>query len=488
MTIAATTPRTITLAAHLADTAVGTGAPGRWVLRTGGGLDVCELTAGTSGASVNHAGAVKTLCTPTLAGVAISAQASLPVTPPPPSARTALMGDSLTTHLLGYNWSPFFWINGLAAKGAQQLLANSGVSGDTVSQMNARVNNSYTNANPGLAGLSPLGLIYLRAGTNDARNSTPIASLAAGYTALLNTVKSYCTRVIILSVPPIGSTEGSFAAKNALTLEYNTWLAAFAAANPSGFTFINDSANLRDGGGAQLAGYFNPDGIHNEGRATWKEGIDAATALSSLFAGYGYTSPLSTDSADVHPTQPQYVSNHTMTGTAGNVGTGFTGQVATGWSVERNGGGITGTVAKVAADVGDPNQAAWQRVSPTQVTRTGAGESIRISTALVGPGVTSSSPDSLDMMVELRFNAFDTRYFSVARAWIQGGIDQVTHDLDLKMGGEIITHPSEVVRHQMPRRTMTTQASLTLIWDWLISANNTGSMGSFDFRCFTVRA
>lgn len=77
-TIEATTPRRFVLGAHLADAAVAVGTPGRWVMRTAGGLAVFALTAGTSGADVNHVGAVKTLCTPTLQGVAVTAPAGLP--------------------------------------------------------------------------------------------------------------------------------------------------------------------------------------------------------------------------------------------------------------------------------------------------------------------------------------------------------------------------------------------------------------------------
>lgn len=77
-TIEATTPRRFTLATHLADAAVATGAPGRWVFRTSGGLSVFSIPAGTGGSSINHVGDVKTLCTPTLAGVVVTAPAVLP--------------------------------------------------------------------------------------------------------------------------------------------------------------------------------------------------------------------------------------------------------------------------------------------------------------------------------------------------------------------------------------------------------------------------
>lgn len=402
------------------------------------------------------------------------------------AAETALIGDSLTTHLLGYNWSPFFWINGIAARGGQKLIANAGVAGDTVSNMNSRVDNAYTNASPGLSGLGTLGVVYFRGGTNDARAGTSIASLSSTYTTLLNKIKAYCSRVVILSVPPIGPSESSYSTKNALTQDYNTWLADFAAANSSGFTFVDDSANLRDGTGAQLSGYFNSDGIHNAGRATYKEGIDAAASLSTLFSGY--TSPVSSDAADMYPAQPQWNDNHVMAGTGGSAGSGWTGSVANGYSIGSNGSGIGGTLSKEAADGGDSNATPWQRVKPTSVARTGAGESIRITKALTGRTVTTSDPGTLDMVVELRFNSFDTNYFSVFRLWVQGNTGAaVSVDLDLKMGGEVITHGSVVHRIALPRPTATAQSSLTLYWDCLISANNTGAMGSFDFRCLTVR-
>ena len=50
----------------------------------------------------------------------------------------------------------------------------------------------------------------------------------------------------MLSVPPIGPSEGSYAAKNTLTQDYNTGIAALCAATPGSYTFINDSANTRD--------------------------------------------------------------------------------------------------------------------------------------------------------------------------------------------------------------------------------------------------
>ncbi len=91
--IEATTPRRFVLGAHLADAAVSVGTPARWVMRTAGGLAVFALTAGVSGADVNHIGAIKTLCTPTLQGVVVSAAATLPPTSPPAWLAGASIGQ-----------------------------------------------------------------------------------------------------------------------------------------------------------------------------------------------------------------------------------------------------------------------------------------------------------------------------------------------------------------------------------------------------------
>lgn len=409
--------------------------------------------------------------------------------PPPAEVETAIIGDSLTTHLLGYNWSPFWWANGIAAGGALKLVANAGISGNTVGDMLARVDNAYTNATPGLAGLGTLGRIIFRGGTNDARASQSWSSISGTVSSLLTKLKGYCTgKVIILSVPPVGPTEGSYATINALTLDYNVGLSALAAADPTRLLFVNDSANLRNGDGSQKSGYFQADGIHNDGRATWREGVDAAALLASELSGYA--SPVSTDAADVYPAQPQWNDNHLMTGTGGSVGTGFTGQVCNGYGIGGYGSGYTGTLSIVAADVGDPNQTPWQRVAPTEVPYTGAGEAILISKNFTGRSITSVDPASMDIVVEVRFNAFDASRFKWSRIQILGGTSNqpLFPDLDLKMGGETITHGSVVARIAMPRLSGGgSESGLSIRWEFATRSAFTGSMGSFDFRCLTVR-
>lgn len=396
----------------------------------------------------------------------------------PSSQAVALMGDSLTTHRLGYNWSPFQWINGLAG-GPLQLIANAGVAGETVGNMLARVDNAYTNVNPGLAGLATLGHIFVRAGTNDARAGTTSAALATGYTSLMNKLATYASKVYILSVPPMGPSESGYAAKNALTQDYNTWLAAFAAANPATFVFVNDSANLRAGDGSQLSGYFNADGIHNVGAGTQKEGIDGYGALAAKFAGYGYARA-TPDSA-----LAEWFSNPTFAGTGGTKGGTFTGTVVNGLSIGANGSGIVCACSIEAAAGGDPDQTPWQVVTPSQVTRTGAGESIRITSTLSGRTITAIDPAVFEMMVEIDMRAFDTTYISSMKLYVQGSGGALTDDLELKTGGGPTTQ-KVMLRSKMPRQAITSTSAI-LYFDLPILANFTGAMGDFRFRHLSIR-
>ena len=404
------------------------------------------------------------------------------------SVRTALIGDSLTTHLLGYNWSPVFWFNGLNG-GPLQVVANAGISGNTIADMLARVDNLYSAATPGLAGLGTLGRIICRWLTNNARADQPWSSVSADVVAMIAKCKGYCTgKVIIESVPPVGPTEANYAAVNARTQEYNTQLAALCAADPARLLFIDDSANLRNPDGSQTSGYFQADGVHNDGRATWKEGVDAATLLATELSGY--SSPLSTSSSDVYPTQSQWNDNHVNSGTGGTTSGGFTGTLPNGYGVGGYGSGFAGTTSIVAASGGDPNTTPWVRVTPTQVGYTGAGEAILITKALTGRSVTSVDPAVLEIMVELRFNSFDTTYFKWSRIQIMGGTSSqpIMPDLDLKMGGEVITHSSVVARIAMPRLAGgVSESGLSIRWEFATRSAFTGSMGSFDFRCLTVR-
>lgn len=403
----------------------------------------------------------------------------------PSNNTVVLVGDSLTDKNLGLNWSPFFWINGLAGGGLQNV-ANAGVSGDTVQMMRARINNRYDDANRGLAGLGRIGVVFFRGGTNNARSGTTPSSITPLYSDLFDQIAAYTDLVILLSCPPIGPTEGNYAAENALTIQYNQILHDYAAANPAKFKYIDDSSALRNPDGSQISGSFGPDGVHNVGSTTTQEGLTAYGLMGSRIAAWNFPNGLATTSADVYPTQPQWFTNPTMQGTAGTMGTGFTGQVVTGLSIAGNGAGSTAVCSIVAADAGDANQTPWQRVAPTQVTKTGAGEAIQIYSVLNGRTITATDPVTMELSFEIRMNAFDTTWFNAFKLFVQGSVDVLTADCELKIGGGPLTK-RVVVRAKLPKPNANASTFAHMYLNVPIANNNTGSMGSFDFRCITIR-
>lgn len=393
----------------------------------------------------------------------------------------ALIGDSLTDK--AYGLTSFFWLNGLNG-GKLSLIANAGISGDTVGDVLLRVDSSYTSSPPGLAGLGPLGYAMVRIGTNSARAGSTIASLAATYTSLLNKIAGYASRVIILAVPPLGGPEAS---GNSKVIDYNAWLSAFAAAHPGNFTFIDDCAGLRDGSNAQIASYFIADGVHFNSAGVVKCGIDAAAQFGALISA-GRPSPVSTNPANVYPSTPQWVVNPMMAGTGGSASGGFTGSVSNNWSVSAYGAGFSGSCSKVAADAGDPNQTPWQRITPSAGPSPTMGESISITTAMAGRAITPADPTQLDVVIELRLNALDSNKIGSVLLWMQGSGtgEKVFPDLSLRLGGGLLSQ-TVVLRHKMPREAFATHAGATLYLYISPTTSFSGDVGSIDFRCVTVR-
>jgi len=387
----------------------------------------------------------------------------------------ALMGDSLTDP--SYGLTTFFGINAKCG-GKMVLLANSGISGNTVGNMLSRVNNSYSASPPGMAGLGSLGRIFVRAGTNDARGNIAIASLASPYTSLLNALATYAQKVIILAVPPL-----SDAGNNATAATYNAWLNTFASSNPGIFQFIDDCVNLRLGDGAQDPACFNVDGVHLNGTGVARAAASGASVLSSAFAGIA--SPLSKDVGDVYPAQPQWFVNPTMSGTGGAKDSAFSGTVATGVYVGSYGAGMGGICSIVAADAGDSNQTPWQRV---ELTSGNAGSHLDIQSTLSGRSITSVDPVLLDALVEIRFNALDrSRIYGVHLMGQTNTGEYIIPQTPIYLDNSGYENGVYVIRARQARSggSSATYLGWHLYAD--VASTFSTSVGSIDLRCATVR-
>lgn len=385
------------------------------------------------------------------------------------SERTALVGDSLTA--LSYGpLHPYTWANGIAG-GALKFVANCGVASDTIQDVINRIDNSYTSGSPGLAGLSPLGRVFLRIGTNNFRGGTGISGgTESQYITLFGKLLTYCSEVIVFAVPPVGSPENGSGIPSV-----NAWLSSYCAANPSTMKFINDCVTVDNGSGDWATGYVPFDGVHFSNTGSCQIGFDGGAALAAHLSGY--SSPLSTDPADKYPAQPQWVDNHV------NAGSG----VPTGWSLGSYGSGFASSGSLVAADVADPNQVPWFRVTPTQVTA-GSGAYLAVECGLSGAAITTSVPDVLELLYEIRFNAFDSSKFKHVRMLALGNNnEELCPPMFLHLSNGTLTR--SCVARQAIRRSGTriTHTSCSLVFALEAASSFTGGMGTFDLRCLTIR-
>lgn len=384
----------------------------------------------------------------------------------------ALMGDSLTDDL--YNLTPFYIGNG-ANGGKLKLLANCGVSGQTVSQMLSRVNNLYTDSLPGFAGIAAsvgeasIGYAVVRCGTNNIRGGGTFPTATA--TSLFEALAGYAKRVIILSLPPVSNTTG-----NTNSIAANTWLASFAAANPAKYLFVNDSAALRNPDGTQIASYFVDD-VHLNHSGVAVCGVALAAALASELASKA--SPLSADPADVYPAQNQWFTNPTMIG-SNSVATGV---LANGVGLENS--GITVVTSKVAADAGDPNQTPWQRYAPSAATGPGT---MQTWLAMSGRAMSSSVPAAIDVLVEIRLTNLDTTKMPSARAYIQANTSEfIVPEIQLDFEPSSSLTKRYVLRNNRKRAGSTSPTSLSFYLNFPVAAAFSGGTGTIDFRCITAR-
>lgn len=415
-----------------------------------------------------------------------------------PIVETALVGDSLTQNAT-YELTTVTYMGGIAG-GVLKPVHNAGVAGETTAQILSRIDNSYTNASPGLAGLASalglpkLGSVFLRCGTNDARALTNWSGISSNFATLVTKCLTYADQVIIGSVPPITSPESNAAAKDAAVQNINAGMLAAYGTGVPGVIYIDDASTLRVGGvpsGAGISSYFS-DGIHMVPAGVRMIGIKGGDDLAAAYAAIGYSYPLqlvtsNTDTYLVTPASNQWANNPATTGSGTLSGGAWSGQVATGYSVDTFFG--AGTASIVAAAGGDPNQTPWQRVTPTGGQGGGWAE-LRMATS--GRSITSSDPSRCEAMVEVRFNALDVSNVRRLTLFARGNTTNNQYLLPqfwLGLGPEATTVTKTVVmRSALPRQSGATESGVTLALalEWQNTFSG-ASIGSFDVRCFSLR-
>lgn len=399
------------------------------------------------------------------------------------SRSAVFVGDSLTEH--NYGVCPWYWLN--AMLGAPlKIVHNCGHSGQSVSGMVSQLEMSWTDLSggpTGLVGMPAVGWAFLRLGTNTARGApgssgVPIASDTQGqYVTIINRLLDDAEHVVLFPVPPIDG--------NTSTAGYNAYLQGLADADTTGrIHWIDDMADFL-AAGEPYTGLYE-DGIHFTPRGMYQAASTAEAALTALLANQTYSSQVVTSAADVYPSTSQWVLNAQNSGTGGTTGTGITGTVPDGMQVVCT-SGAAATVSIVAADGGDPNAAPWVRITPTAVVN-GA---ISITMDSDGAAVTTSAPAGFDQVAQIRFNALDCARVSEVNLSMQYGSFQVPKPARLRTRDIAAPITRTVVLQQALRRkdaNAGTPPPFYTTFNVSSEASFTGSMGSVDVRCVTLRS
>jgi len=396
-----------------------------------------------------------------------------------------MIGDSITAHAGG--WCPHYWTNGLAGA-PLQWLTNSGFNGQNILGLVSQIDNNYapTSGGGGFAGLPPLDVAFVRIGTNAATEPAgdghPIDSTnQTNYLNLIAKAKGYAAKVILLPVPPIGG--AGAVAKNTAVPGYNAFLQDTIAGDSSGQLFwLDDCSDLTDGSGNVIPEFFISDELHPSPGGTLQMGITGYPRLLSILGGT-YISPLVTDAADVYPAQPQWNPNPTNVGAGGTFGSGWSGTCPNGMTVANNGSGGAGTVSIVASD--DANPVPWVRITPTT-----AANACNVSISFPGAGRTIDvdEPYTLEQLIEVRFN--NLARFSGINAWAQAGGARFTEIAKLGWHPTLGVNRRATLQQKF-RRAYPDSSSGSTSTCYVYLGGNTdnfsGDMGSFDFRCFSIR-
>lgn len=405
-------------------------------------------------------------------------------------ARTAfIIGDSITEH--NYGATPFYLQNGLMRGKSLQLIHNAGHSGQSISGLVSQIEENWIDAAGGAMGLVDMpvcGWGFLRIGTNNARGTAGSAGVAidgsmqTSYEAIITRLLDFCAHLVILPVPPIG---GFGITKNTAVPGYNAFLQGLVAADTTGrLHWLDDCADLVDGSGNVIDGYFNPgDELHPIAAGQYRMALTAEAGLAALLANQAYTSDLITSAADVYPTTNNWNGNTTNAGTGGTLGTGVTGTAPDGFDFTCT-SGAGAAVSIVAADGGDPNTVPWVRITPSATV---SGGYIGCDISGSGRTVTTTDPQDIEQMAEVRFNSVDATKISEVQLELRVGAYELPKRARLQFGGwgSLISR-TFVLRQRIHRKdanadTGTVRNKFTVV----TGSTFTGSVGSIDFRCYS---
>lgn len=384
-------------------------------------------------------------------------------------------GDSITADDV---WTPHR--RHLGRQGAPfKVVANLGFNGLSVQGYRDQLRDNAWNLESaaGLVGAPKVGAFFNRVGSNNARGGASITNTEKGlYRDITDRSLAKSQRCIWLGIPPIG---GVVATARPNVNGWNDFLASLPSEYPGLVHYVDDVSGLKDVDGNIIKKCYDPgdnEEVHPDGYGQFVMTNTAEAAYTRLLSKMNKVSPL------VPSTPGNIIVNSAMSGTAGTVGSGWTGTVIDGGAVSSVGSGVGGTVSVVSS--GDSIPYPWQRITPTSF---GANTSVQL--ALTCNPVTFSSiyPARVEHIFQIRFNAVDgTKIHRVRFFWIAGG-QIISGESWIKVNGDTGITETLTYRSIRPRASTSSGVSGTLTPTayFLITSvgGGSGSMGSIDVRC-----
>lgn len=231
------------------------------------------------------------------------------------------------------DWGYFTWAN-VFCNGAFTLLANHGVSGNTTTQMLARIDQAL---------VVGAAWAFVQGGVNDVSAGATADQIVANLKEICRRFVAAGANVVLCGIAPYTGYAGGYttilAVNKALREYYST------APNVVFVDVYQALVNPTDTTGALATG-MSDDALHPSAKGARAYGQAIANAIAGRYSPFNYLPSSAADSYAIDAASKQLLTNPLMSGTGGSVsGTGASGTLANGW----NGGTDTGTVTSVFA-------------------------------------------------------------------------------------------------------------------------------------------
>lgn len=289
--------------------------------------------------------------------------------------------------------SQMWWMQTLS-KGRllRNHLFNFGVSGDSISQLKARILANTPNAYGTLPNSSGYSIAVVLIGTNSVNALTPIEQMAADIQTIISTLKGWNKKVCIITEWPrgYGTTPGTTGYLSGdsqkLMYRYANWLRSLRS-DPD-LTVVDVWPRVADPASTAatpLPNMLNTDGLHNSPGIAYITGKALSDEISKFVGPANFTPSSNGDVYDAVANPSGCLNTNLMLqGTAGTLSTGGTGVSPTGYTLSSS-GGVTVVGSNVTLADGRP---AYRMTVTGTTTSTNAYVRLRITgiQALVSPG------------------------------------------------------------------------------------------------------